>query len=227
MKTLLVIAFLILFPMSARADGWTFGFDGGLAVPTQNYFPTNPGDAGTHSIPYFQALEASEGWMISTYVTHSVIKPWINLGILGSYDTTGASANSLFAPSALCHCPLSGGVKTNLGTLEAWSLMPYLRVNPWTFGSWTPFFGFGLGWSWNQWNTKGWPPYSASISNAFVTRIELGTDYRISDHFSLESLIGFVESDPLASVNLPGDQGGMDQEFQMSLFFFEIGVSFN
>ncbi len=209
---------------SARAEGWQFGLDGGLAIPTQNAFPTNSGDAGTNSVPYFNALEQSEGWIISVYATHTLVKPWIHLGVLGSFDTTGTSANSPIDPS-------QGGMpgaKQNLGMVETWAVMPYLRLDPWTFGNWTPFLGLGLGWGWNQWNTQGDipGPFSSSISQTFVTRLELGTDYRMSNHFQLEGMIGGQINDPLANVALPNGQGGMDQNFNMILFFAEIGFRF-
>lgn len=96
-----------------------------------------------------------------------------------------------------------------------------------TWGSLTPFFGVGTGWGWNQWVTQGLPPYSARIANALVTRMELGLSWGVSEHLALESVIGFQENDPLGSVNLPYNAGGMDEEFQMSFFFAEIGFRFS
>ena len=233
MKTLVAILFVFTLSIPAHAaSDWTFGLDGGLAVPTQNYFPTNTGDGGTHSIPYFQALEASEGAIVSAYIMHSVWKPWLNLGLLGLYDTTGASATSPIDP-AIYHIQNYGvGAKTNLGMVDTWAVMPYLRVSPWMFGNWTPFFGVGCGWSWNGWNvpsTLNVPvgSFGARITQALITRMELGTDYSFSRNVGAEAMIGFQENNPLASVDLPDGGGGMDQEFQMSLFFVEIGVHFN
>ena len=136
-----ILMFLVLFYLSscteAHAGDWSFGIDGGIAVPTQNYFPTNPGDGYLRSIlppgyqsSYFQALEASEGWMVSVYALRSVT-PWLDLGIEGVYDTTGASATGPVDPSQY----RGGAVKTNLGMIETWGVLPYLRIHPWTFGN--------------------------------------------------------------------------------------------
>lgn len=237
MKTLIALIATLFITTPVYAGSWDFGLDGGLAVPTQNYFPTNSGDYTTDSYPYFQALEASEGWMTSAYITHTVGKPWIHFGILGSFDTTGASSTSPVMPGIMRNIDnnmgihYSGsnpGLKTNLGMLESFQIMPYLRLNPWTFGNWTPFFGLGFGLSWNQWNVQsiGTYPFTARISNGLPIRIELGTDYALSSHFGLESLLGFEQQDPLGLVNLPFNVGGMDQQFNMSLVFFEIGFHF-
>lgn len=238
MKTLLALFSSLFLVAPAYAGSWDFGLGEGLAVPTQNYFPTNSGDAGTDSLPYFQALESSEGWMATAYITHTAGKPWIHLGILGSFDTTGASAVSPVTPGISDWWkapPYRGiyyegsGVKTNLGILVSYQIMPYLRLDPWTFGNWTPFFGVGVGLSWNQWDTQfnsGIGSFSAKIANGLPVRVELGTDYALSSHFALESLIGFEQQDPLGFVNLPFNAGGMDQQFNMSLVFFEIGFHF-
>ena len=235
MKKFLIIVLILILSSPAYASGWSFGLDGGLAVPTQNYFPTNTGDGSTHSIPYFQALESSEGAIVSAYITHSVWKPWINIGILGLYDTTGASAISPIDPAmynAFYDGHYRGGVKTNLGMTNTWAAMPYIRLSPWSFGNWTPFFGVGVGLSWNGWDvpsTLNVPvgSFGARIAQGLITRIELGTDYSFSSFLGAEGMIGFQENDPLASVNLPEGVGGMDQEFQMSLFFVEIGFHFS
>ena len=239
MKTIVAILFVLTLSIPAyAASDWTFGLDGGLSVPTQNYFPTNTGDAGTGSLPYFQALEASEGPMVSLYVLHRVGPRWFHLGLLGSWEETGASAVSPVTPGIInwsMNPPTRGqyyegsGVKTNLGMIETWEIMPYLRINPWTFGNVTPFFGLGIGISFNQWNTQfnsGIGSFSAKIDTGLPIRIELGADYRVGENLSLESLIGFQQQDPLGSVNLPYNAGGMDQEFNMSLFFVEVGFQF-
>lgn len=231
MKTIIALIVSLFLASPVYASGWSFGLDGGLAVPTQNYFPTNTGDGNTHSLPYFQALEASEGWMVSAYALHTFWKPWLHLGMLATYDTTGTSSTGPVTPNQYPGSP-STGTKTNLGMVNTIALMPYLRISPWTFGNWTPFLGLGLGWSWNQWNVQSGlklpnQSFSAGISGALVTHIELGADYRLSDHFSLEGLMGFVENNPLASVALPSNTGGMDQDFQMSLFFVQVGFHFS
>ena len=232
MKTVIAFILSLFLTSPVYAGEWSFGVDGGLAVPTQNYFPTNTGDAGTHSLPYFQALEASEGAIISTYVVHSIWKPWFNLGLLGLYDTTGASAISPVDPALYRRLKNNGtGAKTNLGMVDTWAVMPYLRISPWTLGYWTPFFGVGCGWSWNVWSnpsTLKLPngDFGARITQALITRMEFGTDYSFSRNVEAEAMIGFQENDPLASVDLPNGVGGMDQEFQMSLFFVEIGAHF-
>ena len=230
MKTIIALVISLFIVSPAYASGWSFGLDGGLAVPTQNYFPTNTGDGNTHSLPYFQALEASEGAIISAYVTHSIWKPWINAGLLGLYDTTGASSTSPVTPNQ--YGTGTGGAKTNLGMTDTWAVMPYVRISPWSFGNWTPFLGVGCGWSWNGWSnpsTLKLPngDFGARITGALITRMELGTDYSFSRLFGAEAMIGFQENDPLASVDLPSGTGGMDQEFQMSLFFVEIGIHFS
>ncbi len=223
---------MLLLPASAISSDWQFGIDGGMAVPTQNYFPTESGDGDLRAVlhaplqfDYFHALEASEGWMVSIYATHTLLVPWFHVGVLGSYDTTGTSANAPVDPSEY----VSGAVKTNLGMVETWAIMPYVRIDPWTFGNWTPFFGAGFGYGWNQWNTQGDipGPFSSSISQTFVTRLELGTDYRMSDHFSLEGMMGGQINDPLVLVALPNGQGGMAESFNMTLFFVEVGVQFS
>ena len=239
MKTLVAIFFVLILSVPAHAaSDWTFGLDGGLAIPTQNYFPTNSGGSGTDSLPYFQALESSEGPMVSLYILHRIGPKWLHVGILGSWEDTGASALSPVTPGIINNSmnPFTrgqyyegSGVKTNLGMIETWEIMPYIRINPWTFGNITPFLGLGIGISWNQWNTQ-WnsaiTSYSATISTGLPIRIELGADYRIGSEFSLESLIGFQQNDPLGSVNLPQNASGMDQQFNLSLFFVEVGVKF-
>ena len=239
MKTIFALIVSLFLVSPVYAGDWSFGVDGGLAVPTQNYFPTNTGDGGTGSLPYFQALEASEGPMVSLYVQHTVGKPWIHLGLLGSWDETGTSAVSPVTPGIIdwnMSPPARGisyegsGVKTNLGMVTTWEIMPYLRLDPWSFGIVHPFIGFGIGLSWNQWNTqfnRGIGSFGASIDNGLPIRIELGADVDITSSTAIESLIGFQQQDPLGSVNLPNNAGGMDQQFNMSLFFVEMGLRFN
>ena len=237
MKTIIALILSLFLASPVYASGWSFGLDGGLAVPTQNYFPTNTGDGGNDSLPYFGALESSEGPIVSAYATHTIGKDWISLGILGSWDNTGAFAISPVTPGVYNgtiqkrgYQYEGSGVKTNLGTIESWQIMPYLRFSPWTFGSITPFLGIGFGLSWNQWNNqwnKGIGSYSASISNGLATRAELGLDFHYSALLSVESMIGIDQNDPLGSVNLPFGNGGMDQEFNMTFFFCEIGIHFS
>ncbi len=249
MKRILFSFFLILFSVSPSFAGpnWIFGLDGGLAVPTQNYFPlsgltTYPSWFPHQNTYYFHDLEASEGWMIDLY-GYKRITPWLYLGLLGSYDTTGASANAPVSPSAYLQYPNTGAVKTNLGMVETWALLLGTRIEPWTFGRWTPFLGLAVGNGWNQWivpslgapwtETGIYAPlnhngtFSAHLSDAIVTRLELGTDYRISDAFSLEATMGGQINDPLARIDLPRDQLGMDQNFNLILFFVNVGVQFN
>jgi len=232
MKTILALGvfLMLVFPSRSLAEGWTFGVDGGLAVPTQNFFPTNPGDAGTHSLPYFQSLNSSDGWIVSVDAYHSVWKG-IDAGLVLSYVNMGAWADSPVFPSQGGPCC---GVRTNLGTVESWDVLPSVRIHPWTFGHWTPFLEADLGWSWNQWSVQegnfinaSCCGFGARLSNALMVRGELGTDYRISHNVSLESLVGLSQSDPLGSVDLPQGTGGMDEEFNLTFFFVSVGVRFN
>lgn len=228
-----VILSTVLFSQSAYGADWSVGVGGGLAVPTQNYFPTNTGDAGVHSYPYFNALEASEGWMLSIYGLHRIWK-WADAGLTLSYDTTGASANAPVDPSQYALWPKSqtpGPVKTDLGKIETWAILPTLRVHHWDFGGWTPFLDIEGGYGWNQWSvpleSRIPGPFSAAISPAVVVRGSLGVDYSIDQHTAVEWEIGFSQSDPLGSVQLPNSQGGMDQEFNLSFFYTTLGLHFS
>lgn len=230
----LLLLFFFSSCTSAHASSFNFGLDGGLAVPTQNYFPPYLGDANDQFYNYNNALEASEGYILSGYVTHRIWKG-IDGGVLFSYDSTGASAPTPFFPGSVGPRQEGSHVKQNLGDVYTYGLLAYTRIHPWTFGNWQPFFGAGLGWSWNQWVT-GNPQnmkvdngtgFSAHVSDAVMTRLELGTTYRVSDHFALEGMIGGQINDPLTEILLPGPGGGTDENMNLILFFVQVGVHFS
>lgn len=236
MKTIVVILFL-LFATPAYAGNWTIGIDGGAAIPTQNYFPAYVGDQNSidyktgQDINYQNPLEASTGYMISGYVLHSLWK-YIDAGFLYSYDSTASGAPEPFfpanyqSPHGTFHFP--GAVKIPLGNAVTNAGFLYTRIHPWIFGSWEPFFGAGIGFSFNQWltpvGTVDRTNFHAHVADAVATRLELGTDYKISEHFNLEALMGGMINDP--SVQIWWPDNGTDQRMNMILFFVQVGVNF-
>ena len=243
MKRTIITFFLLGSLLSAPyafAGDWSFGVDGGIAVPTQAYFPAYIGDAiGTGHpsvapdgavIDYQEPMNAGPGWMISAYALHRITS-WLDAGLLYSYDNTGASAPEPFLPwqSMIVNGMVyRTGEVVGLGNIETNAVFAYTRIHQWTWGSWIPFLGLGLGVAWNTWMT---PQYlvddvqlQAHVSDAIATRLELGVDYALSDHFGLEFVAGGQINDPETEIVFP--MNGTDQRMNLILFFAEAGVHF-
>lgn len=223
-----VFLFLLAYCGPPAANAWDLGLDGGVTVPTQNVFPTNTGDINVHSIPYFQALNTSPGGMVSLYGYGDAL-PWLKAGLVLGWDDMNVSAQNPVEPS-------QGGPqygRTGLGNIETWTVLPSVRLHPWRFGQWMPFWEIDAGWSWNQWSVpnvdvigNGAGTFSAGIADAFVVRSALGVDYDLSHGLAAEIEAGFQQSDPLGSVALSQGTGGMDQEFNLTFVFVQAGLHF-